>query len=149
MYKSQSPQVQPKTIELVPGYGVFLTQKQLDMAVDGAKNSPTRLIRNLMNVFFTPETLATSSACGTRKHKALDGDIVQACIRKCIHNYASAHFSKGARSGNILYQCIKKNLHHLALYSSADFVRSQFEHVSKSTLVDCINDKCANYRRKQ
>ncbi|CAI8039426.1 hypothetical protein GBAR_LOCUS21932, partial [Geodia barretti] len=114
---SQVYKVQPKAIELVPGYGVFLTQKQLDMAVDGAKNSPTRLIRNLMNVFFTPETLATSSACGTRKHKALDGDIVQACIRKCIHNYASAHFSKGARSGNILYQCIKKNLHHLALYS--------------------------------
>ena len=96
MYKSQSPQVQPKAIELVPGYGVFLTQKQLDMAVDGAKNSPTRLIRNLMSVFVTPETLATSSACGTRKHKALDGDIVQACIRKCIHNYAIAHFSKGA-----------------------------------------------------
>jgi hypothetical protein len=102
--------VQPKSIELVPGYGVFLTQKQLDMAIDGAKNSPTRLIRNLMSVFFSPQTLATSSACGTRKHKALDSDIVQACIH---------------------------------------YVRSQFQHVSKSTLVDCINDKCANYRRKQ
>ena len=154
MYKSQSPQVQPKAIELVAGYGVFLTQKQLDMAVDGAKNSPTRLIRNLMSVFFTPETLATSSACGTRKHKALDGDIVQACIRKCIHNYAIAHFSKGAEHTLSVYKknlCLPCNtcLHHLALYSSADFVRSQFEHVSKSTLVDCINDKCANYRRKQ
>ena len=67
---------------------MFLTQKQLDMAVDGSKNSATRLIRNLMSVFFSPETLATSSACGTRKHTALDADIVQACIRKCdSHNY--------------------------------------------------------------
>ena len=31
-------QVQPKTIELVPGYGVYLTQKQLDVALDGSRH---------------------------------------------------------------------------------------------------------------
>ena len=65
------------------GYGVFLTQKQLDAALDSSKGSPTKLIRCLVGVFFTAEVLATSSACGTRKHAALDSDIIQACIRKC------------------------------------------------------------------
>ena len=77
-----SIQVDPKPIELVPGYGVYLTQKQLDAAVGNSNNSPTRLIRSLMSTFFTPDVLASSSACGTRRHKALDSDIVQACIRK-------------------------------------------------------------------
>ena len=75
-------QVDPKPIELVPGYGIYLTQKQLDAAIGNSNNSPSRLIRSLMSTFFTPDVLATSSACGTRKHKALDGDIVQACICK-------------------------------------------------------------------
>ena len=71
-----------KPIELVPGYGVYLTQKQLDAAVDASKGSPTKLIRNLMGVFFTPDVLAVSSAQGTRNNRALDSDIVQACIHK-------------------------------------------------------------------
>ena len=75
-------QVEPKAVELVEGYGIYLTRRQLDAAVDGAKNSPTRLVRNLMSVFFTPEILATSSAFGTRVHRALDKDIVETCIRK-------------------------------------------------------------------
>ena len=82
LYVIFTMQVQPKPIELVPGYGVFLTQRQLDAALDSSKNSPTRLIRSLLSTFFAPDVLAVSSACGTRKHKALDGDIVQACIRK-------------------------------------------------------------------
>jgi len=71
-----------KPVELVQGYGVYLTQKQIDAALDGSKNNPTKLIRNLIGAFFKPEVLAASSACGTRKHKALDADVLQACIRK-------------------------------------------------------------------
>ena len=54
--------------ELVRGYGVFLMQRQLDAAVVASKESPTRLIRNLMSAFFAPDVLAVSSACSTRKH---------------------------------------------------------------------------------
>ena len=74
--------MQPKAIELVPGYGVFLTQRQLDAAIDGANDTPTRLMRNLIGTFFTPEVLAVSSALGTRVHVGLDRDILDACIRK-------------------------------------------------------------------
>ena len=59
-------QVEPKAVELVEGYVIYLTQRQLDAAIDAAKNNPTRLVRNLMGVFFTHEVLATSSAFGTR-----------------------------------------------------------------------------------
>ena len=60
----------------------MLTQRQLDAAIDSSKDSHTRLMRNLISVFFTPEQLATSSACGKRQNPALDGDILEACIRK-------------------------------------------------------------------
>ena len=76
--------MQPKAIELVPGYGVFLTQRQLDAAIDGAYDTPTRLMRNLIGTFFTPEVLAVSSALGTRDNVGLDRDILDACIRKYI-----------------------------------------------------------------
>ena len=71
--------MQEKKIELVEGYGVHLTQRQLDGAVSGAKSN-THLMRNLLGVFFTKEVLATSSALGTRRHKALDKQILDACI---------------------------------------------------------------------
>ena len=49
-------------------------------------NAPTasRLIRNLIGVFFTPQTLAVSSACGNRVNPRLDQDIVETCICKLI-----------------------------------------------------------------
>ena len=78
-------QVQPKAVEMVPGYGVFLTQRQLDAALDGAKDSPTRLMRNLIGTFFTPEVLGVSSVYGTGRHVALDRDVVDTCIRKYTH----------------------------------------------------------------
>ena len=78
--------MQEKKIELVEGYGVYLTQRQLDGAVSGAKSN-THLMRNLLGVFFfTKEVLATSSACGTRRHKALDQNILDSCICKLILN---------------------------------------------------------------
>jgi len=70
----------------VDGYGVYLTQWQLDEALDQSGNVPTKLVRNLMNVFFQPDVLASSSAYGTRKHPALDRDIVSACIREYIYS---------------------------------------------------------------
>ena len=82
-------QVQPQAIEMVPGYGVFLTQRQLDAALDGAKESPTRLMRNLVGTFFTPEVLAVSSVYGTGKHAALDRDIIDTCIRKYNNLYTT------------------------------------------------------------
>ena len=71
---------QPARVELVPGYGVYLTQRQLDEALDCC--TATKLIRNLTRVFFTREVLASSSALGNRHNPALDKDTVSACIRK-------------------------------------------------------------------
>lgn len=67
-------------LELVHGYGVYLTRRQLDECVDGAGTSSTRLMRNLLSVFFTPDQLAMSSAMGTRRHVGLNQDILSACI---------------------------------------------------------------------
>ena len=77
--------VQEKKIELVEGYGVYLTQRQLDGAVSGAKSN-THLMRNLLGIFFIPEVLATSSALGTRRHQALDKKTLDACVCKLILN---------------------------------------------------------------
>jgi len=70
----------------VEGYGVYLTQRQLDQALDQSGNVHTKLVRNLMNVFFQPDVLASSSVYGTRKHPALDRDIVSACIHEYIYS---------------------------------------------------------------
>ena len=51
--------MKPKVIELVSGYGVYLTQKQLDAAIHGSKGSATRPMRCLIGVIFTPEVPAT------------------------------------------------------------------------------------------
>ena len=73
-------QMEPSKLELVTGYGVMITQRQLDEAERESNGSPTRLIRNLMSTFFTHEELARSSCYGTRKNKPLDKDILSACI---------------------------------------------------------------------
>ena len=65
-------------MELVPGYGVLLSQRQLG-EVEGASNgSPTRLVRNLISAFFSREELANHSCYGTRMNPDLDRDIVSA-----------------------------------------------------------------------
>jgi len=100
--------VQPQKVELVEGYGVYLTQRQLDEVVDSSGDVPTRLMRNLLATFFTPDILSKSSALGKGKHPALEPDILGACIK---------------------------------------YVQSKCK-VSRSILIDCANDKCANFRRK-
>ena len=67
------------------GYGIELSQRQLDESIAGSANSPTKLIRNLLSVFFKRETLAASSAYGGRTNPALDRDIIAACIRKSTY----------------------------------------------------------------
>ena len=75
-------QTEPKSVELVEGYGVRLTQRQLDCAIDCAGNSPTKLMWHLLGIFFPPDVFAQSSALGKRGNVALDQDILDACIRK-------------------------------------------------------------------
>lgn len=65
------------------GDGVFLSRRQLDEAMAGSSNSPTKLIRNLLSVF-TRETLAGSSAFRSCTNPPLDREIVSASIRKFI-----------------------------------------------------------------
>lgn len=70
-------------VEFVASYGVFLTQWQLDEAMDCS--TPTKLIPNLGRVFFEPNILAKSSALGTSENTGLDREIFSACISK--HKY--------------------------------------------------------------
>uniref|UniRef100_A0A1X7SQT8 BEN domain-containing protein n=1 Tax=Amphimedon queenslandica TaxID=400682 RepID=A0A1X7SQT8_AMPQE len=73
--------VSPSLVELVPGYGVRLTQRQLDEAISESGGAPTKLIRKLVSVFFSREELAESSCYGLRNNNALDKDILAACIK--------------------------------------------------------------------
>ena len=76
---------QPQQVELVEGYGVYLTKWQLDEAVDQSCNSASRLMRTLLMVFFTPPVLASSRCLGTRKFPAPNEDITGACFSKyCV-----------------------------------------------------------------
>lgn len=73
---------QPKTVQLVEGYGVYIVKRQLDEAIARSCDIPTRLLRNLLMVFFTPTVLGQSSCFGTRKFSALNADIIGAIFRK-------------------------------------------------------------------
>ena len=65
---------------------MYIGQRQLHEAEDSSRGSPTRLMRNLIGVFFTKEVLASSSAYGGRKNKALDQDIMGACLSKYLYD---------------------------------------------------------------
>ena len=77
-------QMEPMKLEFVPGYGIMVTQRQLDQAEEESNGSPTQLVRNLMSVFFSREVLARSSCYGSRQNAALDKDILLACISELI-----------------------------------------------------------------
>ena len=49
-------------VELVAGYGVWLTVRQLDEAVAASNGKATKLSHALLTVFFETHTLAQSSA---------------------------------------------------------------------------------------
>ena len=77
-------------VEIVSGYGVYISSKQLDM-IKSNSNSATKLLRNLLTAFFTPQTLATSSALGSRKNQALDKNILDALFRKYVVKFKSIY----------------------------------------------------------
>ena len=83
------------------GYGVLVTQRQLDEAEGESGGSPTRLIRNLLSIFFSREELARSSCYGSRANASLDRDVVSACISKdlVILNYMCMHAVSISLSG--------------------------------------------------
>lgn len=82
-------QVEPATQELVEGYGVIITKKQLVAAESKFGSSATKLIRNLVSCFFTPEVLSVSTAYGSRGGRSgLDKDVLSACIHKVIQKHA-------------------------------------------------------------
>ena len=84
-------QLEPTSLELVEGHGILILKKQLDAALAAAGQSPTKLIRNLMSTYFTPEVLGLSTALGSREKPGLDEDIVSACISKSVKHMYYVH----------------------------------------------------------
>ena len=68
------------------GYGVYLTHRQLDEAIDQSYGCPTKLIRNLLTAFFSPSTLAVSNCYGIWRYPALNKDIIGACSISTIRS---------------------------------------------------------------
>ena len=73
-----------KLVELVAGMGVFLRADKVSLAMEKAKESPTRLLRILMDMFFEPEIMAESTAKGSQRRglKALDQAIMESLYSK-------------------------------------------------------------------
>ena len=71
-----------KKVELVEGYGIKITKMQLDSALSESAGSATHLIRHLISTFYSRSELALSSCYGTRHNRALNKEIVMACISK-------------------------------------------------------------------
>ena len=71
----------PTKIELVDGYGIYITRRVLDDAVDSCQSSPTRLIRNVICIFFSNDSSLSLMPCGKGRNSytALDQDILAAC----------------------------------------------------------------------
>jgi hypothetical protein len=105
-------------LNLLPVIGVYIASKQLDI-IKSNSNSATKLLRNLLVAFFTPQTLASSSVLGSRKTQPLDKCILNACFRKCI--------------GIVCYLLIQL----------------QCEGTARTILVDATNDKCVQCRAEE
>lgn len=69
-------------VRLVPGFDVFISTSDLNACNDD-RGSATRLLRNLMDVFFDKSTLAKSSINGTgRITNTLDKHVISALFGK-------------------------------------------------------------------
>ena len=113
---------------MVEGYGVYLTKRQLESVKDLSQDSPTRMIRNLLMVFFKPSILAVSSCFGSGENPALNRDILEACFSELII---------------IVIILIEFTI------ILTEYVKNKFPgKVARTHLVNAVNDKCANYRRK-
>ena len=75
-------QTSPSLIELVKGYGVKCTQRQLDEVEANSSRSVAKMIRNFMDTFFAEEKLRRSSCYGNRSNGSLDRGVTTACISK-------------------------------------------------------------------
>ena len=75
-------QTNPSLIELVKGYRVRCTQRQLNEVEANSSGSATKVIRNFMETFFAEEELGRSSCYGNRSNESLDRDVTAACISK-------------------------------------------------------------------
>ncbi len=88
---------QEKQVTLCEGYECFISKRQLDEIVSLNGGRPIRLFRSLLNVFFEPHVLASSSALGTRSNKPLDREVLNACIgeklRLCTCNIPVYYYS--------------------------------------------------------
>ena len=62
-------------VELVHGYNVYMTPCQLHEVIACSGGLPTKLIRALLTVYFDNNTLASSSALGSRGHPSSDTNI--------------------------------------------------------------------------
>ena len=71
-------------VRLVPGFDVFISTSDLNACNDD-RGSATRLLRNLMDVFFDKSTLAKSSINGTgRITNTLDKHVISALFGSFI-----------------------------------------------------------------
>lgn len=69
-------------VRLVPGFDVYISTNDLNACNDD-RGSATRLLRNLMDVFFDKSTLAKSSINGTgRITNTLDKHVISALFGK-------------------------------------------------------------------
>lgn len=66
--------------------GVFLRADKISMAIEKSKDSPTRLLRILMEMFFSPETMARSTAKGSDRRglDALDQTVMESIYSKSL-----------------------------------------------------------------
>lgn len=66
--------------------GVFLRADKISMAIEKSKDSPTRLLRILMGMFFSPETMARSTAKGSDRRglDTLDQTVMESIYSKSL-----------------------------------------------------------------
>ncbi|XP_069137448.1 uncharacterized protein [Argopecten irradians] len=110
-------------IRLIPDVEVYLTPQQLAQVVQKAGNNPRKLVINLLEVFFSKETLAVSSAKGQRSaHNNKSAEKTSAlppAVVTAIKGYTIKHLKKPTG------QCS----------------------LSDAVMNDVINSKCATARR--
>lgn len=85
-------------MRLVPGYDVFISTNDLNACNDD-RGSATRLLRNLMDVFFDKSTLAKSSINGTgRITNTLDKHVISALFAYVKNRYSDVPHSQLTRA---------------------------------------------------
>ena len=72
----------PRLVELVEGLGVYIPAYNLLSALRASKQSPSALLRRLMDVLFTKEEMATSSVRGKGHRPCLPPQKMEAALGK-------------------------------------------------------------------